>query len=568
MGYEKGDRLEKNEKETLEDILNLPVLSIEERGISLKTAKHFGVRTALDPSDGETPIAYYFPNTKKGEVVGFMKRDLKKAKSDKYHFTTIGEYGVSCELFGTNCGNSTGGKKVWITEGQFDAMICWQTLKKRWPKANPTVLSINNGTRSAVKNIGNKENMRYLKKFSEIIIAFDNDEATQEEKKKGVKKGKEALEDVYGLIPDIKVVSLPEDLDCCDTVEDVGEEEFYWLLMKPINFAPEGFVKFDDIRDRALEMPELGDPWPWPSLTKYTLGIRTGEGHYFVSGVKMGKSETLNKIVQYSIENREEPVAVFKFEESPDETLKKIAGKFFKRDFVNPERVVFISEDGTEVDVWGDRIVNRDIYFSKDELERAIDAVGDRVILYNNYGRCHWSQLKGAIRHAVLVEGVKRVFIDPITRLTVGLSASEANTELETFADEISKMSVELGFTYFCFCHANAPKVGPPHEMGGKLYSNQATGSRSMMRACYYFYGLEGNKSDENPEKVRNTRELVILEDRKYGRTGRVKLFYDKETGDFVEMPQEFWDNDNITSISQWDSGDYETIQSEEEEKF
>lgn len=541
-------------KEKVEDIKKLPSLEIESRGITEKTAKHFGIKVAVSPEDGETHIAHYFPYTKNGEIVGYKKRDLTKSKKEKFHFTTVGEQGVDCQLFGTSCGNATGGKKIWITEGEYDAAICWQVLKDKWPRSNPTVVSIGSGTANAVKNIGQKTNMRYIKQFNEIILAFDSDKATKDERERGIRKGKDAVDEVYGLIPDIYIADFPDDKDPCDLFNDIGSEQLYWLLMKPINYTPEGFVKYEDVREKALELPKMGRNWPWPTMTKYTLGRRDGEGIYIGAGTKMGKSEFANKLIEHitttekDINGNPQKVAVFKFEEQPEETLKKVAGKFFKKDFVNPERVVFINSEGKEVDVWGEEIKNREIFFTQEELREAIDSVGNNLILYNNYGRCHWEELKGAIRHAVLVEHVKDIFIDPITRLTAGMSASDANTELETFADEISKMSQDLGFTYYCFCHLKAPPPpAKPHEMGGKVFSSQFRGSRAMQQACHYMIGLEGNKDPEIEHKIQNTRYIKILEDRKHGRTGIVTLFYDVETGDFSEPPKGFMESEYQT---------------------
>ncbi len=132
------------------------------------------------------------------------------------------------------------------------------------------------------------------------------------------------------------------------------------------------------------------------------------------------------------------------------------------------------------------------------------------------------------------------------------MSASDANTELERFADEISKMSQDLGFTYYCFCHLRAPERGLPHEHGGKIYSSQFRGSRAMMQACHYMIGLEGNKDPEESEKVQNTRYLVGLDDRKYGRTFRIPLFYDVDTGDFSEPPEGFLEDDECQTLAQW----------------
>lgn len=564
-GYYKNKRTGGNKKmtyqnETLEDVLSYPCEAIEDRGITKRTAEKFGVRTAYNPKDGITPVAYYFPYYLDGKIVGFKKRDLTKPKQQNGHFDVVGYQGVKCDMFGMHVSNKTGGKKIWVTEGELDSMIVWQTLKNKYPQANPSVVSISNGTATAVQNIGQKHNLKYLKKFQENILCFDNDSATPEEKAKGVVKGREATANVYGLLPDIKVVSLPEDKDPCEAYEELGEEEFYWTLMKPVQFTPEGFVKYEEIREKAIELPKLGKPWPWKSLTKVTLGRRIGEGYYFGAGVKMGKSvivDTLTEHITTHDKNKlgdPQKVALFKFEEQPDETVKKVAGKFYRKNFSDPEKIIFISEEGNEVDIWGNPLDEsvKSSYFTHEELTKAVDSVGEKLVMYNNYGRCNWDELKGAIRHAVLVEHIEDIFIDPITRLTAGMSASEANTELERFADEISKMSQDLGFTYYCFCHLKAPERGPSHEFGGKIMSSQFRGSRSMMQACHYMFGLEGNKDPEQPEKVRNTRHFLVLDDRKFGRTAKIPLFYDVDTGVLDEPPEGFLEDEYCQRLSEW----------------
>ena len=560
-GDKAGGEVRVDKKYTVEKILEFPFSEIKERGISKKTCEHFGIRTEFSEQTGK-PVAHWFPYTDQdtGEIIGFKGRDLTKDKKEKYHFIVVGNVTPEkAALFGTNCGNSSGGKKVFITEGEYDCAASYEVLKERNPKYNPTTLSIGFGTKNAVLHIGQKKNMQHLRKFSEIVLAFDNDFATQDERKRGIMRGKEATAAVYGLIPEILVAQLPDGKDPCQTLKEDGAEQLYWMLMKPIRFTPEGFIAFEDVRDKAIELPALGKPWPWPSLTKKTLGRRLGEGIYFGAGVKMGKSELLNKILEHITKTevnslgKPQKAACFKFEEQPDETIKKIAGKFFKKDFNNPEKIIFISQDGEEVDIWGNKIVDNSTYYTQEELVQAVDSVGPNLILYNNYGRCHWDELKGAIRHAVLVEHVEDIFIDPITRLTAGMSASEANEELERFADEISKMSQDLGFTYYCFCHLKAPAPpAKPHELGGKIYSSQFRGSRAMMQACHYMFGLEGNKDPDSPEKSQNTRYLVMLDDRKFGRTARIPLFYDKDTGDFIEPPDGFLEEDACQTLSEW----------------
>lgn len=157
--------------------------------------------------------------------------------------------------------------------------------------------------------------------------------------------------------------------------------------------------------------------------------------------------------------------------------------------------------------------------------------------MYGEYSKVEWSQLKKEIRYVVTAEGIRDIIIDPITCLTVGMGSGEANERLVEIAADLAAMAKELQFTYYVFCHLNAPQSGPPHERGGHVLSTQFAGSRAMMRACYYMIGLEGNKDPEQPN-LKNVRHLVLLEDRNFGETGRIPLIYNGNTGRLLEGHQ------------------------------
>lgn len=484
----------KVEEETLEDVNQYPYRAIPERGIDLKTAEHFGIRTKISGKDGLTAEAHYFPYYLDGKLVGYKKRDLTIPKQQSGHFSVIGFQSVACELFGYHAANKSSKQKIFITEGEYDAAVLWQCLRENYKandgtsrKPNFTVVSISNGTANAVQNLAQKANYKVINKFEEVVVAFDADKATEAEKAKGIMKGKDATAAVYSVIPQMKVVDIPEDLDPCDMYNKGLATQLYWAAMKPKDYVPEGFSTYAQFRDKAHQVPTLGREWPWESMTKKTLGRREGEGVFVGAGVKMGKSEFLNQCVEFDIQPDEfgnrQKAAVFKFEEENDITCKKVAGKIYHKDFVNAEKVMILQEDGSYKDIWGNEVFEGQRgYFKQEELIAATDDVGDNLIYFNNYGRAVWDEVKGAIRHAVLVEGCKSVYIDPITRLVQGMSASEANTELERFSDELSKLAKDLGFWYCCFCHLNAPQNGKPHEFGGQVQSAQFAGSRAMMR--------------------------------------------------------------------------------------
>lgn len=54
--------------------------------------------------------------------------------------------------------------------------------------------------------------------------------------------------------------------------------------------------------------------------------------------------------------------------------------------------------------------------------------------------------------------------------------------------------------------------------------------------SCNYMIGFEGNKDPDLPDEERNIRKLVILEDREFGCSEAVTLYWDKNTGVFSQI--------------------------------
>ena len=55
----------------------------------------------------------------------------------------------------------------------------------------------------------------------------------------------------------------------------------------------------------------------------------------------------------------------------------------------------------------------------------------------------------------------------------------------------------------------------------------------------------------ETEGQLMNPETIVLLEDRKYGRSGTFKLYYDIATGDYAEPPEGFLESEE-TSISRY----------------
>jgi twinkle protein len=246
----------------------------------------------------------------------------------------------------------------------------------------------------------------------------------------------------------------------------------------------------------------------------------------------MGKSEILNALAAHNIQHDKVKVFMAKPEEENKKTYKLLAGKVVGRVFHDPKKP-----------------------FDYEAFDRAGEILQGNLSMVNLYQHLGWDSLKQDIVAAV-AWGAKVVFIDPITNLTNGMPAADANVKLQEVAQEISAMALDLGFVAHLFCHLKAPEgdiqldirkkkyekgeyIGLgncPHERGGTINSAQFAGSRSMMRSCNYMIGIEGNKDETLDPYVRNQRNIRILEDREFGEVGTFPIRWDPETSLFHEV--------------------------------
>ncbi len=489
----------------VERISKYPIEALKEEKINKSTMEYFNVRVGFDQETASEIRAHYYPYEHNGKLLAFQAKLLESKK-----FWSTGEFD-RCEPFGWRQALKAGGRKIFITEGQKDALALFQILKRFGnTDRNPAVISLHNGTKSVDKM---RKYLKQLDRWADVIMCFDMDKAGKEAAKQFSMMYPKALQATYPL------------KDSHDMLMAGRERELFescvFRAKKPMN---DKLVRSSDVWDRARVRPKEGLSWPWPHLTEMTRGIRRGEGYYFGAGVKMGKSCIVNEIGEHLISEHDTPVFFCKPEEENHITAQKLAGVAVDRIFHDPR-----------------------IEFDEEAFERGKRVIDDKAIMYGEYGQVSWSELKKEIRYVTTGEKVKDVIIDPITCLTVGMGSGEANEKLIELASELASMSKELDFTYYVFCHLNAPSSGVPHERGGKVQSVQFAGSRGMMRSCYYMIGLEGNKDPERPE-LKNLRHLSLLEDRNFGETGRIDLLYNPNTGRLLEGNLPKGDDDETTT--------------------
>jgi len=289
FGSRKGESMETPKsfsKETVEEIHDYPSANLPKRRIPKEALDEFGVKVAFSEEDGKTITALYFPHKNtQGEITGYKKKDLTLPKGHKYEYTMIGTVNAESVLFGYRPNKP--GKRVYVVEGGEDVMATWWALTSVSDKDNfdPQVVGLPLGTGNAALCVGKEHNMEILNNYSEVVFCLDNDHATEEERKKNIKKGKEATEDLTALfINKAKTVDLKDLKDPNDFLINKRKTELFWQLMKPVDFKPDGFVDIDDVFEEATAIPKVGRDWPWPTLTEVTYGRRPGEGYFLGAG--------------------------------------------------------------------------------------------------------------------------------------------------------------------------------------------------------------------------------------------------------------------------------------------
>lgn len=483
----------------LEEIGSLPSLDLEHRKLHSETLERYGVKVAVSEQDGATPTIAYYPHTRSGSIIGYQCKLIDPKK-----FWWLGDPN-DVDLFGWEVAKVSASKTIFITEGADDALALYQVLEQRnkgtkYEGFLPAVVSIVHGVTGARKDIARQlEQIRA--KFEKIVLVFDQDEA-----------GKSAIQSVLNLIPDAFSAVLPsKDANAC-LIEGRANALATAVLFEAKVPKNSRIVSAASLYEAAKEPAQWGLSWPWPKLTDLTRGMREGETTYIGAGVKMGKGEVRNAITAHMIVEHDIPCLVVSPEEHNKGTVQRVLGKVAGRIFHDPK-----------------------IEFDYAAYDDAATRVGNRLRMINLWQRLDWEHLKADIRMAAN-EGVRAVFIDPITNIVAGHASGEANTMLEEMAQELSMLAKDLHLYTFIFCHLKSPLTGPSHERGGDVLSNQFAGSRAMMRSCNTMLGLWGNKDPNLPEEVRNMRELIILEDREFGASGKVPLYWDSNTGLFNQV--------------------------------
>lgn len=485
-------------QQELKEISAYPVEDLPDRKLRKEALDYYGIKLGFDEENAQEVRFHYYPYHQDGKLTAYKVRLVENKR-----MWVVGDQ-KDVDLFGWQQAIATGARRLLITEGELDAValrriLLMHTLDK-YKDSIPAVCSLPHGAAAAGKDLA-RLSAKIRRHFKDISFCFDNDDP-----------GKKAVEDACKVFPEATVIALPsKDANACilEGRTKAAHKAVTFNSHKPKNTR---LVWGDGLHEEARKPAQWGYSWPWQHLNDATRGIRLGETIYIGSGVKMGKSEVVNALGAHFIKEHGWKIFMAKPEEANNKTYKLLAGKMVGRVFHDPTKE-----------------------FDYEAYDRAGEMLKGKLAMLDIYQNVDWEVLKADIR-AAAHEDCKAVFIDPITNLTNGMNAADANVKLQEIAQELSTMAKDLNIVILIFCHLKAPDFGAPHERGGKVFSSQFAGSRAMMRSCNLMIGMEGNKDPELPLEERNMRYLEILEDREFGVTGRFPLYWDDKTSLFNEV--------------------------------
>ncbi|MHA2067820.1 MAG: bifunctional DNA primase/helicase, partial [Candidatus Thorarchaeota archaeon] len=402
----------------LDDCLTYPIRAIPDRKISRDTCEHYGVRVALSPTDGCTITSHFYPRTRKGKLTAFKERIVETKR-----FFSKGD-SKDVELFGQDVCKA-GGKKLWITEGECDAMALYQTLVTHstldgW---QPAVVSLSNGSASAAKDI--TLSFDFVDSFEEIILVFDQDEP-----------GEAAVADVCQLLAGKVSIAKLAEKDANDMVLKNKESELYWDVMKHARaYMPDNIINYGECWDR-YKTGKNKECYPYPEaytdLNAKTYGVRSGSLVTITSGSGMGKTQFMRELKDHYHRTTDFKFADIALEEDAGDTMAGMMSIYLNK-----------------------RIELPDVQVSDEEEQEAFDFYysGGRWFGYDHFGGMDDSNLFSKIRYFA-AKGCKFIYLDHLSIIVSEYAAQGGERErIDTIMTKLAKLVKELDIVIFLIVH-------------------------------------------------------------------------------------------------------------------
>lgn len=457
------------------DIRSLPVSGITYegiRGIEPDVCKLYGIQLQTD-ADGK-PVRYAFKHTDNVKYRGYDEKIFwTKEKGKPFE-----------DLFGPefNAGTS---KRIYITEGEFDAASLYQILGKTYPVKSLPSASIGD------KFI--KKNYKYLSTFQEIVYAGEQDEA-----------GKRAAEVLYAAFPkNFWYVPMSQYKDANEFLMAGAETILKWAAVKPQRYTPDNFFCSDEAVETAIrtENPYEYVPTGHSGIDEKCRGLVKGGLTFIKAPRGMGKTEVVRFFEMAMLRDPDERIALLHMEEMKSTTYRAMA----------------TYELGINVRTKDDASYNG---ISEDDVVKAAQKAtkGERTIIFEMRSHDDPMKLLEYVRMASSVYGAGYIFIDHVQRLAYLSSAGVdgATSTLTSIGSQMAQLAKELNIGVIFISQVN--------EDGRTKYAG------SLEEEAIICIQIDRDVDSED-EVEQNTTHFKIDKNRPFAKLGDAgSLYYDAET--------------------------------------
>lgn len=463
------------------------IAAIQDRRISMDTAKRYGV-TVENGEDGSISKHHYpYHNQEGNKVVGTKVRNV--ATKDFYATGDLGSAG----LFGQQS-FAAGGKYITITEGEIDAMAAYE-MNGGFP-----AVSIRSGANSAVKDV--KASLEYLETFDKVVICFDSDEA-------GIK----AAQDVLPLFSPrkAKVCTLPLK-DAGDMLKANRVREYTKCWWDAKAYKPEGVVSLGDpdVWDKFLKRgTEEVTPLPasFGSLNAMMNGgIAAGEVTVIGALTSIGKTTMVYNLVHGMYVESAKKIGCVFLEADVGETVEKLLSVYM----------------GTNIADVPNEDRDYNLYHEKyDEM-----ANSDKLHILDHQGALEADELFAKMQYLVKGLDCDIIILDPLQAAVT----SNENGTIDAFMDKCLKLAKNTGVSIIIVSHMRKPHAKDAHDVG----EYDLKGSGSINQIAFNTILLSRDKMTDD-DYARNCTQVQLVKCRRTGRTGVAGwLFYENHSSRLV----------------------------------
>jgi twinkle protein len=448
----------------------------KERGITKTIAEHYGVRASYDSERNIT--AYNYPYYRDNELIAYKVRTLPKQFKTVGDFKDVWPFGY--QSFGM------GGKRLVITEGEFDAMSVAQASLDHYNKIYP---AISVASASNLKSL--LQAREWIRSFEEVVLFFDRDVA-----------GQKAIKDAANIIGIDKVkVASSTAKDPCELYQEKGKEGVMRAIWDAQPFSPAGIVVGHEpvweqyLARRSTE--SVAYPNCLSGINDKTKGMRFGEITLFTSGTGSGKSTVIKEIVLDLLNKSDDKVGMISLEESVGDTAEKFIQMQLQRNL-------------QEYDV------------SLEEQEEASRAVfgSEKLVLLDHQGSVGDESLIDKIEYMALM-GCKYLILDHITiAVSEGAEGYTGNEAIDKVMSDLLKLTKKHNIWLGVISHLRKVQGGGTTFEQGKLPSmDDIKGSGSIKQISFDIIGFARDMANDD-DQVRNTINFIVLKSRFTGKTG------------------------------------------------